>query len=91
MRMGVGMNWLNDPTQTDLGVNFTYGGDFFPRKPWVISGEIDAGTLGNAGLFRFRTSLGLIFRRFETYVGYEYSDIGRTQDNFFISGVRVWF
>jgi hypothetical protein len=91
MRMGIGLNWLNDPRQTDLGFNFTYGGDFFPCKPLVISAEIDGGTIGRAGLFRFRTTTGVIWRSLETYVGYEYSDIGSTQNNFFISGVRVWF
>ena len=88
---GVGANWLNDSTRTDLGFNFTYGGDFFPCKPWVLSAAIDWGTLGHAGLFRFRTTAGVILNRFEGYVGYEYLDIGSTQDNFLIGGVRVWF
>ncbi len=91
MRAGLGANWLNDSTRTDLGFNFTYGGDFFPRKPWVLSAAIDWGTLGHAGLFRFRTTAGVILNRFEGYVGYEYLDIGSTQDNFLIGGVRVWF
>jgi hypothetical protein len=91
MRMGLGANWLNDSTRTDLGFNFTYGGDYFPRKPWVFSTAIDWGTLGHAGLFRFRTTAGVIFNRFETYFGYEYLDIGSTQDSFLIGGVCVWF
>ena len=91
MRTGLGANWLNDTTRTDLGFNFTYGGDFFPRKPWVLSSAIDWGTLGRAGLFRFRTTAGVIFNRFESYVGYEYLDIGTTQGNFLIGGLRVWF
>jgi hypothetical protein len=91
MRMGLGANWLNDSTRTDLGFNFTYGGDFFPRKPWVLSSAIDWGTLGHAGLFRFRATGGVIVNRFEGYLGYEYLDIGSTQDNFLIGGVRVWF
>lgn len=91
MRMGLGANWLNDSSRTDLGFNFTYGGDFFPRKPWVLSSAIDWGTLGHAGLFRFRTTAGVILDRFETYVGYEYLDIGTTQGNFVIGGIRVWF
>jgi hypothetical protein len=91
MRMGLGANWLNDTTRTDLGFNFTYGGDFFPRKPWVLSTAIDWGTLGHAGLFRFQTTAGVILNRFETYVGYEYLDIGTTQGNFLIGGLRVWF
>jgi hypothetical protein len=91
MRTGIGANWLNDSTRTDLGFNFTYGGDFFPCKPWVISAVVDWGTLGHAGLFRFRTTAGVIFDRFEGYVGYEYLDIGTTQGNFLIGGARVWF
>ena len=91
MRTGIGANWLNDSTRTDLGFNFTYGGDFFPRKPWVLSSAIDWGTLGHAGLFRFRATGGVIVNRFEGYLGYEYLDIGSTQDNFLIGGVRVWF
>ena len=91
MRMGIGVNWLDDATRTDCGFNFTYGGDFFPRKPWVVSAAIDWGTLGHAGLFRFRTTVGVVVNRFETYVGYEYLDIGSTQGNFLIGGVGVWF
>jgi hypothetical protein len=49
----------------------------------------DWGTLGRAGLFRFRTTAGIIVNRFETYAGHEYLDIGRVQNNFFIAGVRI--
>lgn len=91
LRTGIGANWLNDSTRTDLGFNFTYGGDVFPCKPWVLSAVIDWGTLGHAGLFRFRTTAGVILNRFEGYVGYEYLDIGTTQGNFLIGGARIWF
>lgn len=91
VRMGIGANWLTDAAQTDLGFNFTYGGDFFPRKPWVVSTAIDWGTLGHAGLFRFRTTAGIIINCVETYAGYEYLDIGTTQSNALIAGVRIWF
>ncbi|MFV0444957.1 MAG: hypothetical protein ACK5Q5_15395 [Planctomycetaceae bacterium] len=47
---GVGLNWLNDPAQTDAGFNFTYGADFFPQQLWIVSTTLDAGTLGSAGL-----------------------------------------
>jgi hypothetical protein len=91
LRTGIGMNWLNDARRTDLGFNFTYGGDFFPRKPWALSAAVDWGTLGHAGLFRFRATAGILVNRFETYAGYEYGDIGRTQENFLVAGVRIWF
>jgi hypothetical protein len=57
-RAGLGMNWLDDPIDTDLGFNFTYGADFFPGRPWILSATLDWGTLGSAELFRFRTSVG---------------------------------
>ncbi len=90
-RTGIGMNWLDDPIQTDYGFNFTYGMDYFPGRPWVISSTLDWGTLGHTSLFRFRSTAGVIVRRFETYAGYEYLDIGQTQTSSLIAGVRVWF
>jgi hypothetical protein len=90
-RIGIGVNWLDDPAHTDCGVNFTLGYDSFPFDPVVISSTIDWGRLGNAELFRFRGSAGIIIHRFETYVGYEYLDISTTQTNSLMAGVRVWF
>ncbi len=90
-RAGIGMNWLTDPGQTDLGFNFTYGLDVFPVKPLIFSSVMDAGTLGHAGLFRFRSTAGVAYKRLELYTGYEYTDIGRTHWNGLIGGVRLWF
>jgi hypothetical protein len=90
-RAGAGVNWLDDPGRTDLGVNFTYAADFFPRHPWVLSGTIDWGTLGRAELFRLRGTAGVIVNRFEVYAGYEYLDIDRTQRNALVAGVRIWY
>jgi hypothetical protein len=90
-RAGLGFNWLTDDARTDLGFNFVYGADFFPRKPWVLSAVLDAGTLGHAGLFRFQTTAGVMVNRLELYTGYEYADIGRTQWNALIGGIRLWF
>jgi hypothetical protein len=90
-RAGLGLNWMNDTEGTDVGFNFIYAADLYPRKPWVVSAEIDAGTLGCTGLFRFRTTAGVVFHGIETYTGYEYTDIGRTHWNSLIAGVRLWF
>jgi hypothetical protein len=94
-RAGVGFNWLVHPDEgmgpSDFGFNFTYGADFFPRKPWVLSADLDAGNLGHAGLFRFRATGGVMLRSVEIYTGYEYLDIGRTQFNMLLAGVRAWF
>jgi len=94
-RTGLGFNWLHypgeDAAMSDFGFNFTYGADFFPRKPWVLSADLDAGNLGRAGLFRFRATGRVMLRSVEVYTGYEYLDIGRTHFNMLLAGVRVWF
>lgn len=90
-RTGIGFNWLDDPVATNYGFNFTYGADFFPRKPWIFSATLDWGNLGSAELFRFRTSAGLIVHRFEIYTGYEYLDIDNSQSGSLVGGVRIWF
>ena len=90
-RTGLGFNWLDDPVDTNFGVNFTYGADLFPCKPWVLSATIDWGTLEKAELFRFRTTGGVVLWGLEVYTGYEYLDIDSTQINGVIGGVRVWF
>jgi hypothetical protein len=90
-RAGLGFNWLNDAQSTDLGFNFSYALDLYPRKPWVLSAELDAGTLGDTGLFRFRSTAGVVFHGVETFAGYEYTDIGRTHWNSLIAGLRFWF
>lgn len=91
LRTGVGLNWLADEFGSDWGFNFTYGGDYFPADPWILSAEIDWGKLGCAGLFHGRTSVGVHFRRWEVYVGYDYLDVGDTQINSAVSGLRLWY
>ena len=90
-RTGLGVNWMSDGDGADLGFNFTYAADLYPRKPWVLSTEIDAGTLGRTSLLQFRTTAGVVFYHVETYAGYQYTDIGRSHWNGLIAGVRFWF
>jgi len=45
MRVGLGANWLNDATRTDLGFNFTYGGDFLSAE---TLGAVVGDRLGHA-------------------------------------------
>ena len=91
MRTGLGMNWLSDSVDSDFGFNFTYGGDWFPRKPWVISSTIDWGTLGHAALFHGRATVGVNYRRWEVYTGYDYYDVGGAHINGFVTGIRFWY
>jgi hypothetical protein len=90
-RTGIGVNWIGDGAGTSFGFNFTYGADFFPAQPWIVSSTIDWGCLGRTDLFRGRVTLGANLGRYEVYTGYEYLDIGRTAMNNLVGGVRLWF
>jgi len=91
MRTGLGVNFLNDPIGTDFGFNFTYGGDWFPMQPLVVSGELDAGTLGSSHLYHLRGTIGANWNISEVYLGYDYYDVGRTQIAGLVAGVRLWY
>jgi hypothetical protein len=91
MRSGIGINWLSDRQHSDVGFNFTYAGDFYPIEPWVISGEFDWGLLGDETLLHARVTTGLQYKGLEAYVGYDFVDIGKFQQNSMILGVRLWF
>jgi hypothetical protein len=90
-RTGLGANWMSDRQEGNVGFNFTYSADFFPRNPWIISTVFDGGTLGHAGLFRFRLTGGVVFHGVEAFAGYENLDIGRTDINSVVTGLRFWF
>ena len=90
-RAGVGANWLLDRQDSKYGVNVTYGADFFPGKPWVISTNIDMGNVGRAGVFRFRTTGGIVIHGIEAYTGYQYFDVGRSHTSQWIAGIGFWF
>ena len=91
MRTGLGTNWIANDVGSDFGFNFTYQGDFFPQKPWVISGELDLGSLGDETLVHGRITTGLQWRRAEMLIGYDYYEVGQTKLNGFVSGIRLWF
>ena len=91
MRAGVGINWMADNQRGDAGINFTYGADWFPAEPLVFSTEFDVGTLGDAGLFHGRATVGVVRDQVEIYTGYDYYNVGGTGLGTFIAGLRVWF
>jgi hypothetical protein len=91
MRSGIGINYLSDRQQSDIGFNFTYAGDYYPIKPWVISGEFDWGLLGDEQLLHVRMTTGLQYGGLEAFVGYDFLDIGKFQTNSLVGGLRIWF
>ena len=91
MRSGVGFNFLSDTLGSDMGINFTYGGDIMLGDPWVLSTELDLGTLGEASVTHFRTTIGAVWHGVEVYTGYDYYEVGDADTSSMISGVRIWF
>ncbi|MEC8556064.1 MAG: hypothetical protein VXZ82_13735 [Planctomycetota bacterium] len=91
MRAGIGWNWLDHNSGSEHGLNFTYGGDFFPADPWIISSEIDLGWLGHAGVIHLRTTAGIQFHRFEAYSGFDHFQIGADNVTGPGFGLRLWY
>jgi hypothetical protein len=90
-RAGVGFNWLVDQTDPAFGVNFTYGIDWYPRKPWTVSSVIDWGMIGNSTLFHNRTTAGVMVGRTELYAGYDYFQLGTANFHGPVAGIGYRF
>lgn len=88
---GIGLNWLADTGDFDAGFNFTYGADWFPTDPIVVSSSIDLGNLGGATLFRSRTTIGAMIDRFEIYSGFDYLNVEGVDIPTGIAGLRLWY
>jgi hypothetical protein len=88
---GLGFRMLTDRHQTDFGFNFTYGGDWFPVRPIVVSGVFDVGTLGNAAVIHTRGTIGAIWQGWEVFTGYDFLRIGSVNLHGPLAGVRWWF
>ena len=88
---GLGVNWLADHGSGEAGFNFTYGFDWLPQRPWVVSASLDAGTLGHASFYHGQFSVGAVWRRVELFTGYDATWIGGATLDGVIGGVRFWF
>ncbi len=91
MRSGIGLAWLADNQQADLGFNFTYGGDIYPLDPLVISAELDAGWIGHAWMIHLRSTVGVVYKQAEVYTGYDYLEIGNAQLDGLVAGVKFYY
>jgi hypothetical protein len=91
MYAGLGARILADQYDADAGFNAIYGADFFPVRPLVLSWQIDGGSLGSAGVFHTRGSVGVLLRNWELFAGYDYLDIGGIDLQGPLIGVRGWF
>jgi hypothetical protein len=82
---------MSDPAQTRWGFNFTYGADFFPVRPLVLSTALDVGDLGWAAVVHGRGTVGLIHRGGEVFAGYDFLRIGSVNLQGPVLGLRFWF
>lgn len=91
MYTGLGFRSYDDGTDTRFGFNFTYGAEVFFQPPWVLSTTLDAGTLGEAGVFHARAALGAVWHRLELFGGYDFLRIGSVSLQGPLLGIRLWF
>lgn len=91
IRAGIGMNFLGDAFGTETGINFTSKVELFPVQPFVLSGELDLGTIGDAEMFHGALKAGLMLDRFELFGGYDYRDIGGVKLKGPMAGLNIWF
>lgn len=91
MRAGLGAVLMVDEGNADRGWFFSYDGDFFPARPWVVSAGIDLGGLGNAFMFHWRLSAGALMSRYEVFAGYDSLSIGTVTIRGPMLGLRGWF
>lgn len=90
-RAGVGFDWLGDSVGAEFGANLTMKADVFPVRPWVLSGELDLGTLGEAEMLHGSATLGAMLGCFELYSGYDYRKIGAAELDGLSFGLRGRF
>ncbi len=88
---GIGCRMFADQWYVQEGLNLVAGFDLFPIKPVVISGLVDGGTLGSAGVIHARGSVGITRGRWELMGGYDFLRIGWVNLQGPFLGVRLWF
>ena len=90
-RAGLGANWLVYNDESDSGINFTYGADWFPADPIVVSALLDWGRVGDAGLFHGRTTIGVSHNGWGVFTGYDFFEIGHQEIHSWINGIELRF
>ena len=91
IRAGIGVQWMGDRFDTDSGVNFSLQADLFPRRPYVVSGELDFGTIGDAQTIHAAATAGVMLGRAELYGGYDYRRISDVEIKGPMIGLRLWY
>jgi len=90
-RTGVGYQQWIDEEGSEYGLDFTYGFDAFPGRPWIISLDAGLGSLGAAFVARVRATVGVNIASVEFLAGYEYIDVNGIALTGPLLGARSWF
>ena len=91
MHTGLGVRFLVDRGRDHAGVNFLYGFDLFPARPWHVGADAEAGTLGHANFVRLRGGTGVVWRNLEFGGGYDWFHIGGVNLHGPYTSLRLWF
>jgi hypothetical protein len=90
-RAGLGVNWLTDDRDSNLGFNATYGAEWFPVKPWVLNSSLDWGRIGSTSLLHLRNTVGVTKSGWGVFTGHDYLRIGDERIHAWVNGVEYRF
>jgi len=90
-RAGLGLNYLNDEIDHELGFNSTYAATFLPVQPLTLGFEGDLGTIGDATLVHLRAEAGFLIERFGLFASFDFFDIDDVELRSWGVGMRGWF
>jgi len=97
VRFGIGLRFLVDWHNLNAEIGYTgiLSLNAFPHKPWVISADLDVGSLGSALFVHTRETLGLILGPVELFAGYNLMLILGNGNKELLhgpfGGIRFWF
>lgn len=97
-RVGLGARYMLDARlpgepgarEYAAGWNFSTSLDVFPGKPFVISARLDRGMLYETPVWRARGTVGMVYRRFELFAGYDHTQIKNVALGGPMLGLRAW-
>lgn len=87
---GGGVLYWNNEGQAATGGYGSYGIDFFPMDPIVISTVAKVGGLGGQWYFDVRGTAGVSLGQIEAYVGYSYLSVAGASLGGPLMGIRMW-
>jgi hypothetical protein len=87
---GGGALYWNNEGQGATGGYGSYGIDFFPLDPIIISTVAKVGGLGGQWYFDIRGTAGVSLGQIEAYVGYSHLRVGGVSLGGPLMGIRMW-